>query len=105
MTHTFHHRFKGGITATVTYEIDDLCTTAHRDRVKLVRCEWSEKPTMRILREYVRWNHSVFEQLANLSGAKIMDVIQTGRGPLGWEAWVYEPGKPAKKIDDFMKPK
>lgn len=88
MTRTFHHRFKGGIIATLTFEINDL----HSGEVTPKRCEWSRQPSKRIIPEYHRWQHTVYESLANDAQAEVTHFIQVG--PAQWECWVYEPGKP-----------
>jgi hypothetical protein len=94
MKHTFQHRFKGGVTVTLSYDIDE--TTP--DKLSLAKCQWSKKPSERIIPEYLRWKHSVCERLAEISGSKIIDIVKTKLGVDGWETWVYEPGKPGRKL-------
>jgi hypothetical protein len=92
MKRTFQHRFKGGFVATMTVDPDFTLGTAH-----IVRCEWSRRPKPNVLPEYLRWVHTVNELIATETGKKILHIF-TFPGNR-FEAWVYEPNKPPKRVD------
>jgi hypothetical protein len=94
----FIHRFRNGVTVTLTYDIDSFLPgeTSH------CRAEWSGKPNKRMLPEYLRWKHSVCDKLAVLINGRVMDVMQVA--PQCWEAWVHEPGKAGVKVDTIREP-
>ena len=58
--------------------------------------EWTERPKPKHLREYVRWCHTVYSQLANRWNLRLMQAIQAG--PNRWEFWAYTPGEPPKRL-------
>jgi hypothetical protein len=90
MTRTFQHRFKGGITATMTVDDNYAPGATHSLRV-----EWSRRPTERIIPEYMRWCHTVNELIASETGQKIMHIFPTGKEV---QVWVYEPNQPAQRV-------
>ena len=90
MKRTFQHRFKGGITATMTVDDNYTPGTTH-----ILAIEWSRKPKARIIPEYMRWCHSINELIATEVGTKIMHVFQL---PKETQAWVYEPNRPAQRV-------
>jgi hypothetical protein len=92
MKRTFQHRFRGGVVATMT--VDPAFTPG---AVHVVCCEWSRRPKPRVIPEYVRWVHTINELIATETGKKILHIF-TFPGNR-FEAWVYEPNKPAQKAD------
>jgi hypothetical protein len=91
MTGTFQHRFKGGITATMTVDDNYAPGTTH-----ILAIEWSRKPKERIIPEYMRWVHVVNERVATESGKKIMHVFMLPGNEV--QSWVYEPNRPAQRV-------
>jgi hypothetical protein len=92
MKHTFQHRFKGGITATMTVDSDYAAGTTH-----IISCEWSRRPKPNVLPEYVRWVHTINELIATETGKKILHIFTLSENR--FEAWVYEPNKPPQRVD------
>lgn len=62
----------------------------------MLKVEWEGRPSRRVLRPYVAWVNSVNKTLADEWGIKMMHVFQIAPGTL--ESWVYEPGRPPKRV-------
>lgn len=91
MKRTFQHKFKGGVTATMTVDDQFAPGSSHIRSI-----EWSATPKQNIIPEYMRWVHSVNEFMATKIGGRILHVFQLPGDR--FESWAYEPNKPAKKI-------
>ena len=94
----FSHKFKGGCTCTMTVDLD-LLAAKEADHV---RCEWSSKPGARVIPEYRMWILSVWQRVANITGFRLMELLQTKRNV--WEAWLFEPGRAPKKVAEEALP-
>lgn len=90
----FTHRFKNGTIVTLSYDLD-LHQPGQMAHAKI---EWSARPNRRMMREYMRWKHSVCDKLASLVNGRLMDVIQTKRDLC--EVWVHEPGRAGVKVGE-----
>jgi hypothetical protein len=90
----FRHRFRGGITCKLSVDLDRLAAKATGP----MRYEWSARPKPRVIPEYRRWILSVWQLVADETGLKLMELLQTG--PRLWEAWVFEPGRAPVKVKE-----
>jgi hypothetical protein len=61
-----------------------------------MRCEWSTRPKPRVIPECRPWILSVWQHIADETGLKLMQLLQTR--PRLWEAWSFEPGRPPVKV-------
>ena len=61
-----------------------------------MRCEWSERPKLRVVAEYRQWTLSVWQRVADETGLKVMEALQSA--PRLWELWVFEPGRAPVKV-------
>jgi hypothetical protein len=89
-TVTFVHQFNRRVRCTVT-------TTdgpPPRGESHVLKCEWTELPKPKHVREYVRWMAGVNRHLADTWGKRMLHAVQVG--PRTWEFWQFEPGKPPK---------
>lgn len=99
-TRRFTHKFRNGVTATLSYDLDGYRPGA--GHAFHTHCEWSAKPTKRMLAEYVRWKHAVCDQLAKEVNGTVMDVIQTKRDSC--EIWIHKPGVAGFKQGEALWP-
>ena len=90
----FRHRFRGGITCRLVIDLQKLRNREER----YLRCEWSERPSRRIISEYRRWILSVWQRVSGEAGITVMELIQTEIHR--WELWAFAPGEAPKKIDE-----
>jgi hypothetical protein len=90
---TFTCNFGSGITCTI--QVSN--TPPAKGTQPIHACVWTGKPGPAILRPYIAWMNGVNARLADEWRIKLMHVYQTG--PASFEAWSYEPGKPAKRVD------
>lgn len=79
---TFVHRFSGGIVCRMTVTAAGPV------------CEWSKRPKMtrRFRAEYRAWQHQVMQTVADETGKRILQMVETRPGK--WEALTVEPRKP-----------
>ena len=54
-----------------------------------VCCEWSRRPTRRVICEYRRRVLTVWQNIANETELKVMELLQVEAHL--WEAWIFEP--------------
>ena len=85
----FRHRFRGGITCEATVDLDKL----HTGRPRL-RCEWSERPKLRVVAEYRQWTRSGNESLTRRA-SRSSEALQSA--PRLWEL-CFEPGRAPVKV-------
>ena len=86
----FVHRFSPSVLCEMTVTDEPPANgTPH-----ILECKWSVRPKRKHLREYVRWVHQINEHLAKKWNFRILHIVQVG--PQLWEAWAYDPGKPAE---------
>ena len=93
---TFRHRFKGGIISELAVDLERIAAGA-ADGYR--RCEWSARPQPRVIPEYRRWILSVWQHIADETGLRVMELLQTK--PHVWEAWMFEPGRAPAKVEEI----
>ena len=64
MTHTYHHRFQNGITATATVNTDPPD----------IGFEWSEQPGLDVFPEYFAWRATLLADFTALTGQRVLVV-------------------------------
>jgi len=92
---TFTCNFGKGVSCTIRVAE----TPPEQGKTHIQKFEWSQKPTLKVIRPYVAWINSVNQQLANEWRIKIMHVFQIrpSRSPENLEIWTYEPnGRPTR---------
>ena len=90
---TFKCNFGRGLSCEVQVTDEPPAKGAH-----VLKVEWSGERSARVIRPYIAWMNTVNTTLANEWGIKLMHVFQTA--PTRAEVWVYEPGKPPKKVSN-----
>ena len=87
----FRHRFRGGISCEMAIDLQKL---RNREQ-EYLRCEWSKRPSWRIIPEYRRWTLSVWQRVSDETGLKTMEFLQT-KARL-WEVWSFPRARCPRK--------
>ena len=82
----FRHRFRA-VSPQASVDLSRFAAKATGP----MRYEWSARPKPRVIPGCRRWILSVSQLVADETGLKLMEELQTG--PRLWEAWVFEPGR------------
>jgi hypothetical protein len=84
---TFTHVFSRRVRCTITTTDEPPA----QGEAHVVKCEWTELPKPKHVREYVRWICEVNRYLADKWNDSIMHAVEVS--PRTWEFWHFEPGK------------
>jgi hypothetical protein len=91
----FRHRFRGGVCCEMTIDLEKL-----RNREGgYLRCEWSQRPSRRIVAEYRLWILSVWQRVSAETGFRMMELLQTRAR--SWEVWLFAPGEAPRKVEEI----
>jgi hypothetical protein len=91
---TFVHHFNHTLSVTMT--VADAPPVNGETFIQAV--EWTERPKLEHLPEYLQWSHTVYSQMADHWDMRLMNAVQTS--PNRWEFWAYAPGEPPKLLCD-----
>jgi hypothetical protein len=61
MTHTYKHKFRGGVKATAMISMDPFS----------FRVEWQGRPTRKVFPEYCRWRQTIFDDIHKRTGKRV----------------------------------
>ncbi len=92
---TFECEFGGGVSCRVLAPD----SAPPRGAMPIRDTLWTGRPTRTMLRSYVQWMNSVYETLAAEWGISMLHVFRVARHEI--EIWTYEPGKPARLLEDW----
>jgi hypothetical protein len=90
---TFTCDFGGGVSCTMS--VSDEFPAAGKAHIQ--QCDWTGTRTRKTIRPYIAWANSVNTLLAKQWGKRLLQVFMVSDTDA--EFWVYDPGKPPKKID------
>lgn len=90
--HTFHGKFKGGISVTVIFDEDEFRKS--REIPNALTAEWTGEPSKKTVPSYIVWMHTVMQSIAEIIDDKVCYSYP------GNQVWIYFPDGTRKRIKE-----